>query len=270
MIKKTIDNFDLEKIADSGQIFRMNKNDDGSFCVISKDKFLKISQNKNKISFYCSKKDFKDYWEIFFDLKKDYKKIEKIIDKKDKFLSAAFSYGKGIRILNQDLFETIVSFIISQQNNIPKIKNTIEKMCKKLGKKIKDKETGVEFYAFPTPKKLSKLENLEGLSLGYRDKYIATFCQNLGKNEAILGQKFKNLSYEESKKELKNIFGVGEKVANCVLLFSLGFINAFPEDVWIKKVIKLKYNGKFPYKRYDDFLGIIQQYLFYFAKNTKI
>ena len=142
MIKKRLTNFNLEQIADSGQIFRMNKQSDGSYDVISKDKFLKIEENKNgEFCFYCSQNDFDKYWHNFFDLEFDYSKILKNIDKNDEFLSDACKFGSGIRILRQDLFETIISFIISQQNNIPKIKNTIEKLCEKFGEAKKDKET---------------------------------------------------------------------------------------------------------------------------------
>lgn len=270
MIKKRLTNFNLEQIADSGQIFRMNKQSDGSYDVISKDKFLKIEENKNgEFCFYCSQNDFDNYWHNFFDLEFDYSKILKNIDKNDEFLSDACKFGSGIRILRQDLFETIISFIISQQNNIPKIKNTIEKLCEKFGEAKKDKETGIRYFAFPKAKDLCKLENLQGLSLGYRDKYISKFSESVYNKEFSLKDLEKEESLEICKKKLLSIYGVGEKVANCIVLFSLHKINAFPIDTWMKKVIEIKYNGRFPFEKYDGYLGIIQQYLFFYAKSLK-
>lgn len=269
MITKKLKNFNLKQIADSGQIFRMDMQEDESFHVISKDKFLKIKEVKNgEFCFYCSENDFNNYWYDFFDLGYDYSKILKNIDKNDTFLCDACKYGSGIRILRQDLFETIISFIISQQNNIPKIKNTINKLCEKFGTKKIDKETKIKYFSFPKPNDLCDLSTLCDLSLGYRDKYISTFAQS------ILNKTFnlKELENEESlkicKENLLSIYGVGEKVANCIVLFSLHKINAFPIDTWMKKVIETKYNNNFPYEKYDGYLGIIQQYLFYYARNS--
>ncbi|MGI6681019.1 MAG: DNA glycosylase [Bdellovibrionota bacterium] len=165
MIIKKIKNLNLEEIAESGQIFRMNKNKDNSFNIISKDKFLKVKEAKSgEFHFYCERKEFENYWKNFFDLETDYSKILSLIDKNDKFLYEASKAGSGIRILRQDLFETIISFIISQQNNIPKIKNTIEKLCKKFGELKEDKETGCKFFAFPKAKDLRNIKDLQGLS----------------------------------------------------------------------------------------------------------
>ncbi len=270
MIVKNFPNFNLKQIANSGQIFRMNECPDGSFNIISQNKFLKaIQKTEKQICFFCTQKDFDSYWYDFFDLKTNYQKIINCVDKKDLFLSEAVEYGAGIRILRQDLFEVIISFIISQRNNIPKIKSTIEKICKKFGKEKQDKETGIKYYTFPTKEKLSNLEELQGLSLGYRDKYISKFSESLCVKNFSL-EKLKNQkSINVQKEMLKSIYGVGEKVANCVLLFALHDIEAFPIDRWIKKIIEEQYNGDFPFEIYSKVGGVIQQYLFNYVITKK-
>lgn len=270
MILKNISNFNLKQIACSGQIFRMKECEDGGFFINSKDKFLKaIQKDKRMIQFFCSEEDFNSYWSIFFDLKTNYKKIIDRADKQDLFLQNAIEYGSGIRILKQDLFESIISFIISQRNNIPKIKNTIEKICRKFGTEKEDKETGIRYYTFPNAENLSTQEELQGLSLGYRDKYISKFSESIC-NKSFSLEKLSSLkSYEDSKEMLMSIYGVGEKVANCVLLFGLHKIEAFPIDTWIKKIIENQYKNNFPFKKYAGIGGVIQQYLFYYITNKK-
>ena len=144
-----------------------------------------------------------------------------------------------------------------------------QELCEKFGEAKKDKETGTRYFAFPKAKDLCKLENLQGLSLGYRDKYISKFSESVCNKEFSLKDLEKEESFEMCKKKLLGIYGVGEKVANCIVLFSLHKINAFPIDTWMKKVIEIKYNGRFPFEKYDGYLGIIQQYLFFYAKSLK-
>ena len=178
MIIKIEDDFDLEKIAESGQCFRFNRCGDG-YSVVAGDKYLFVKKAGDSMyDFSCSKEEFEEFWKNYFDLATSYCGIRKLIDRKeDGYLYDAAEYGKGIRILRQDPWEMLISFIISQRKNIPAIKASIEKLCALAGKKIATDPEGNDIYSFPTPKELSKatIEELAGCSLGYRDKYVRPF-----------------------------------------------------------------------------------------------
>lgn len=262
---KDINNFDIEQIANSGQVFRVTKEEEG-YRFLSKDKSIYINQKNNNISFNCSLEDYKDYWEEYFDLNTNYEDILNKINSNDEFLQKCYFYGNGIRILKQDLFETIISFIISQRKSIPAIKSCIETLCKKFGK-LQIDVYGKKYYSFPTYEDLKEisLNDLQGLSLGYRDKYIYQLIRDLYSNQLNLIRLKKNTK-EEQEKKLLEIYGVGKKVMNCISLFSLHNLNAFPIDIWIQRILDEKYEGTFPYKEYQ---GLLQQYIFFYALNHK-
>ncbi len=261
--------FDALSTLDCGQIFRFKPYKNG-FIVLSKDKGAIIYTHNDKTTIECNEQD-KDYFINFFDLDRDYKAICESAKKENlEILSSAVDNAKGIRILNQDKVETLFSFIISQNNNIPRIKGIIEKLCTALGEK---KELfGVEYYSFPTAKKMAEMELkfYQDIGLGYRAKYIKNLAECI--NNGLNIEKLSTLSTQELRKQLTSILGVGNKVADCVMLFGYHKTDSFPVDTWIEKVYRedIKGNIKDRIKiadelsnRFKENAGYYQQYLFY-------
>ena len=267
---------DMKKIADSGQIFRFNVYDD-EFSLVAGDKLLFIKEDKNGYILSCSEKEFNEFWLDYFDLSLDYGDFEKNIPETDVFLKDAAKYSYGIRILNQDKWEMLISFIISQRKSIPAIKSSIEKLAKVYGKKIdmkipefiKNIDADTEFYTFPTPKELANadIEALNACSLGYRSPYIEASAKAVYRKDIDLNA-IDSLDDEELLKALMSLKGVGIKVANCVALFGYHRIAAFPIDVWIKRMIDEHYDGEFPLELYKGYVGVIQQYIFYYGRES--
>ncbi|KIR03381.1 hypothetical protein P261_02196 [Lachnospiraceae bacterium TWA4] len=241
------DYLSLEQIADSGQVFRWQKLEDGRYKILSADKMVIAYQQGNEVTI-----DSEDsYWENYLILQTDYKKIIDSIDSFDTYLSEAAKVGRGIRILRQDFWEMLVSFIISQNNNIPRIKKTIERLCESFGQE-KD-----GYYAFPTREELLD-KDLSDMGLGYRQKYL----------EKLIIE-YPGIDFTNHHKALLSIVGVGEKVASCVELFGLHDLSAFPVDTWMKKVQINQYKGNFSLEHYKEFAGVIQQYLFYYIRREE-
>ena len=263
------DDFDLLKIAESGQCFRFNKSGDG-YSVVSGDKYLFVKKvGDYDYDFDCSKEDFDSYWKTYFDLDTSYKGIRGLIDRdEDEYLYNAAEYGQGIRILVQDPWEMLISFIISQRKNIPAIKASIEKLCALAGKKIATDAEGKDVYSFPTPKELSKvsMEDLAACSLGYRDKYVHRAAMDVASGVCDL-EAFRGLDDEKLMQKLLELYGVGVKVANCEILFGYHRLDAFPKDVWINRVLEQKYPGVFNFDKYAPYNGVMQQYLFFYSRN---
>ena len=267
---------DMKKIADSGQIFRFNVYDD-EFSLVAGDKLLFIKEDKNGYILSCSEKEFNEFWLDYFDLSLDYGDFEKNIPETDVFLKDAAKYSYGIRILNQDKWEMLISFIISQRKSIPAIKSSIEKLAKVYGKKIdmkipefiKNIDADTEFYTVPTPKELANadIEALNACSLGYRSPYIEASAKAVYRKDIDLNA-IDSLDDEELLKALMSLKGVGIKVANCVALFGYHRIAAFPIDVWIKRMIDEHYDGEFPLELYKGYAGVIQQYIFYYGRES--
>lgn len=267
---------DMKKIADSGQIFRFNVYDD-EFSLVAGDKLLFIKEDKNGYILSCNEKEFNEFWLDYFDLSLDYGDFEKNIPETDVFLKDAAKYSYGIRILNQDKWEMLISFIISQRKSIPAIKSSIEKLAKVYGKKIdmkipefiKNIDADTEFYTFPTPKELANadIEALNACSLGYRSPYIEASAKAVYRKDIDLNA-IDSLDDEELLGALMSLKGVGIKVANCVALFGYHRIAAFPIDVWIKRMIDEHYDGEFPLELYKGYAGVIQQYIFYYGRES--
>lgn len=267
---------DMKKIADSGQIFRFNVYDD-EFSLVAGDKLLFIKEDKNGYILSCNEKEFNEFWLDYFDLSLDYGDFEKNIPETDVFLKDAAKYSYGIRILNQDKWEMLISFIISQRKSIPAIKSSIEKLAKVYGKKIdmkipefiKNIDADTEFYTFPTPKELANtdIEALNACSLGYRSPYIEASAKAVYRKDIDLNA-IDSLDDEELLEALMSLKGVGIKVANCVALFGYHRIAAFPIDVWIKRMIDEHYDGEFPLELYKGYAGVIQQYIFYYGRES--
>lgn len=253
---------DLDLTLDCGQAFRWKKQEDGSWSGVVKGVFLNISKADDTVLLRnTTKENFENIWLDYFDFNKDYVKICDTL-KQDSLLAPTVDEYYGIRILNQDSWEALCSFVISQQNNIKRIKGIISRLCKAYGDEVKS-----GFYSFPSAEKLSSLTvaDFEELGMGYRAKYLEKLSKDVAGGKIDL-EKIKTLTLDEARKELLNIYGVGIKVANCALLFGFGFYDAFPVDVWMKRVMEYYPDG-LP-ECFDGIGGIAQQYLFHWARNN--
>ena len=272
-----INNLNLDKIYDSGQVFNWYKEKDGSFTIISKDRLINLKHGKNDI--LKTKYDkFDEFWENYFDLNKDYNEIFKTFPKDDIHLEKALEYGSGLKLLNQDIFEIIITFIISANNNMKRIRSSIHKLSKNYGKFLKT-VNNTDYYSFPTADVLSSLsvEDLRKMGVGYRDKYIKKSAQMIVNEEVDLDQVNK-LPIDKARNVLKKLYGVGNKVADCILIFGSNKTEAFPVDTWVKKVLNHYYSidsknakklRKFSKNHFGPYAGYAQQYLFYYIKETK-
>lgn len=281
-IIKNQDSFKLKDIFECGQCFRWNEEEDGTYTGIFKENVINIEQKKNQIIFKgICKKDIKETVIKYFDLKRDYKKIKKELSKIDENMEASIKNGAGIRILNQDLWETIISFIISANNNIPRIKGIIERLSKAYGKEIK--YNGKSYYTFPTPEQLENVsvEEYRKLGLGFRDKRLYETTQMVLEKKVDLEDLYKEKDTKKVREELLKLAGVGPKVADCILLFStLERFDVFPIDVWVRRVMNELYIKekdetkvskrkieKLAEEKFGNLEGIAQQYLFYWIRS---
>ncbi len=277
IILSDFDSFDIEEILECGQCFRFNKIDEKHYKIIAFNKVLNIKQENNKVEFYpCNKKDFENIWINYFDLNTDYMKIKEELSKNDDVLKEAIEYAGGIRILKQDTFECLISFIISQNNRIPMIKKVIENISCKYGNKLEE-----NIYAFPTLEQLLNATNeeLKECKTGFRAKYIIDAVEKV-KNKTVNIDEFPKLSTEELKENLMQIKGVGIKVADCVILFSNSRMEVFPTDVWVKRVMEYFYFDKYiinikeihklANEKWGNYAGYAQQYLFHYARQKGI
>lgn len=265
IIIENYNNFDIIKTFECGQCFRWTRQDDGSYVGVVKNKVITVYQENNKIIFKnLSNSDSKIKIQEYFDLDRDYESINKDLSKIN-FIGDAMRYSQGIRILKQDPWEALISFIISQNNNIPRIKKIIEIFCKKFGKKIID-----SYFEFPKIDDLKdiSIEDLADLRCGFRDKYIMDAILKI-KNQEIILDNLYNLNIDEARKELIKIKGVGPKVADCVLLYGFSKTDSFPTDIWIKKTMDKFFKEGLP-KIKKEYLGIVQQYIYYYARNNKL
>lgn len=269
--------FEPEHIFECGQCFRWNKDSDGSYTGVVKDKILNVKKVNETIIFKnTNKEDFNEIWVDYFDLNRNYGNLKsKITDKK---LENIIDFGKGIRILNQDEWEILISFIISANNRILMIKRVIENLSRSYGKYLGDYK-GKKYYSFPTVEELNSLreEDLRLMKTGFRAKYIKDASKKVSSNKDWL-YNLKDLPYNIALEEIKNIKGVGDKVGNCILLFSMNKYEAFPVDVWMKRIMEKVYNingkpeeiRKKSEKMFGEYSGFVQQYLFYYASQGKL
>ena len=261
MIEISLDHFDIKQIAESGQCFRWKVLGESAAEIIAFDRILTIERKGDKLLLDCSEEDFKNIWQQYFDLDTDYSQIERLIaESGDAHLKKAYSRGSGIRILRQELFETTVTFLISQNNNIPRIKKSLELICEKGGFKLINSDRG---YRLPKPSEVSPEFFLDrSLGLGYRNVYLYELYEFINENPSWLSE-LQSMDYVTARKELLKRKGIGPKVADCICLFSLHHIDAFPIDTHVKQLLDKYYKGNFDYEHYKGFAGIIQQYLFY-------
>ncbi|MBU3877382.1 8-oxoguanine DNA glycosylase [Faecalicatena sp. AGMB00832] len=256
--------FDIGQICESGQCFRMRPLQSGTYEVIAGDKYLKITQDGNECIFHCDEMVFEDFWKHYFDLDTQYEQYREKINPRDQYLKNAAEFGCGIRILNQDLWEMIVSFLISQQNNIMRIRRCIQNICERYGEKLEAAD-GTVYYGFPKAEALAclKEDELKDCNLGYRSKYVVRTARSVVNGEFSLDQ-VRSMSYQKAKEELLKLFGVGVKVADCICLFALHQLEAFPVDTHINQALKKHYPKGFPKRRYKGCEGVMQQYIFYY------
>ena len=277
MITKHIEFFDPVKIADSGQAFRIHPIDDTHTELLAYGKYLQIaSLGGDDYAFSCSEQEFNDVWQEYFDLSFDYKAAIYDTDKDDEFLQASIRYGYGIRILRQEVFETVISYIISQRRSIPSITTCVDRLCELSGDKVVPPVLGEPFvkplkdvyYSFPTVKQASSLtaDKIDGIGAGYRTAYILSAVEDF-RSGKLVPDSMNELNDDELFSVLTGMYGVGTKVANCVMLFGFHRVGRFPVDVWIKRIEDKYYDGHFDAERYPQTAGILQQFMFYYIRN---
>ena len=268
MIMTIRDDFDLDKIAESGQCFRferLNPQEElPAYRILADDKCLYITAlGDQRYELDCREADFEDFWQDYFDLRENYGVIRARIDKaSDPFLNTAAENEKGIRILRQDPWEMLITFIISQNRNIPAIKRSVEMLAAACGQ-AKTDSRGRSYYAFPAPEAVARLsqDQLSDCKLGYRCKYISAAAAAVLEGCIDLAS-LKNADTETAINTLTDLYGVGRKVASCVALFGLHHVDAFPIDVWVKRILAQEYPDGYPYEKYSPYNGIYQQYMF--------
>lgn len=263
------DDLDLGRIGESGQCFRWEALAGGTWRIPHRGRRLYITAIQDGLyDLDCTRREFESLWRDYFDLDTDYRSIrERISREKDPFLWEAARAQRGIRILRQDPWEALVSFIISQNRNIPAIRRSVELLCRAAGKTCTDRQ-GESFYAFPEPEAVLALTDadLDACRLGYRAKYVRAAAQAAAEGSLDLGM-LSEAPAEEAMAALTGLYGVGIKVASCAVLFGLHRLDAFPVDVWMRRVLAAEYPNGYPKDAYSPYNGVYQQYLFAYSRS---
>lgn len=279
-ILRKVKDFDLEQTLECGQCFHYVKFGAQHYGISARGHFLEISQEEEQVIFHnITENEYLGIWKDYFDMERDYGAIKRILLEKDGRLSEAVESLGGVHILNQDFFETLISFILSQNNHIPRIKQLVAALSKNYGTYLCTCH-GEDFFTFPEAKTLMQIseEELRAARTGFRAPYILDACRLVEQRE-ICPERIQKMCDEEARRYLMKIKGVGEKVANCVLLFGAGRRSAFPVDVWIKRIMEEVYFQKAASKEdimlwaeeiFGEYGGYAQQYLFYYGKKMKI
>ncbi|GAA0117239.1 DNA-3-methyladenine glycosylase family protein [Clostridium senegalense] len=278
IVLKDVENFELKDIFDCGQCFRWNKTKDNTYIGVAYNKVIEIEKEGNNVIIHNSNlKDFNEIWCEYFDLKRNYSKIKEEL-KKDPILDTAVAFGEGIRILKQEPFEILISFIVSANNRIPMIKRAINNISKKYGNELEYK--GEKYYSFPSVDRLieASQEEIEEMGVGFRAKYIVDSVDKVYNNVYNL-EEIKSMDDDECHEGLKQFNGVGPKVADCIMLFSMQKYSSFPVDVWVKRAMQHFYVAPdvslpkirmFARDKFGNLAGFAQQYLFFYARENKI
>ncbi len=280
VVIENITDFNPKHIFECGQCFRWNLEEDNSYTGVAFNRVINVSQEGNKVYLKnCNMNDFNEIWYEYFDLGTDYSKIKDELKVMDEYLKEATKFGEGIRILKQDSWEMIISFIISSNNRIPMIKRAIDNLSQKYGDFIEE-FNGKKYYSFPTANQLkdASVEDIRACQTGFRDKYIkSTVDYVIETNQQV--DEYKKLSTDECIKTLCKFNGVGPKVADCIALFGMQKIDTFPVDVWVKRVMQEFYVSEelslpkirvYAVDKFGDLAGYAQQYLFYYARELGI
>lgn len=272
--------FRLKDIFTCGQAFRWKRLSDGSYLNIAHGRVLRIFKKDGEVVFCgTNQRDFEHIWQDYFDFNCNYEAIQQELGK-DEILRLAIEYGRGIRILNQDPYETIITFIISANSHIPRIMSSVEKICEHYGTFLGN-YWGQDCYSFPSPHRLSQVDPAQLREIGkvgYRDRYIVQTSQMIASGEVCL-ETIAKMERREARKALLQLPGVGEKVADCILLFAFRHKDSFPVDVWIGRVMEKLYVGK-PISRrevadvgrkiFGEYAGVANQYLFYYGREHQL
>ncbi|MBM6861140.1 8-oxoguanine DNA glycosylase [Clostridium saudiense] len=292
IIIEGVKDFNIKQILECGQCFRWERISDTNYIVVAYRRVIEIVQDGDNVTIYNTNlKDFNEIWKNYFDLDTDYSILKEELAK-DETLRKSVEFGYGIRILNQDPFEMLISFIVSARNSIPSIMKTIKKMSEKWGDEISYK--GTKYYAFPTPEQFkdATLDEIKETGASFRSKYIFDTISKVNaaieaKNNGTLTEELKifdleyikSLPTDECHIALQNFMGVGAKVADCIMLFSMEKKSAFPVDVWVKRAmihfyvapdVSLNKIRVFGRDKFGELSGLAQQYLFYYARENNI
>lgn len=261
---KNIYPFDLSQTLDCGQSFRWRQNADSSFTGVVRGKVATVSYSDKTLTVYENGDENEKLWREYFDLDLDYADIKAKLSAMHPVLKEASAYAGGIRILHQEPFEALITFIISQNNNIGRITGIVERLCENFGEKIDDTH-----YAFPTAQRLAQLspDDLSPIRAGFRHRYIIDAAQKVYNGEIDL-ERLRTIEYADAQKELMKITGVGIKVADCVLLYGLHRLSSFPLDVWMKRAMAVLFDGM-KGDEFGEFGGIAQQYIFHYSRMHK-
>lgn len=273
-----VENFELDHIFECGQCFRWNKQSNGNYIGVAYGKVIEVEKKDTQVKIYnISEEEFKKLWCDYFDLKRDYTVIKEKFQE-DPLLKKSVDFGHGIRLLQQEPFELTLSFIISANNRIPMIKRAINKLSEKWGEEIEYK--GEIYYTFPEPYALeaASIEDIESCGLGFRAKYVKDTVHKIYTGEIDL--EFIKLQEDDiCHEELKKLSGIGPKVSDCIMLFSMQKYSAFPVDVWVKRAMQFFYLAPdvslpkiraFARDKFQNTAGFAQQYLFYYARENNI
>lgn len=260
----TVAQMDIAKTFDCGQCFRFNRQDDGSYLGTAFGRTVKLWQENERVYIDAPECDL-TIWHSFFDLELDYAAITEGFYHGE-YMEKCIDFGRGIRILRQDKWEALCSFIISQCNNIPRIKGIVEALCKNFGEPID--YLGQVHYSFPTAERIARLDESELAIIrsGYRANYISCAARAVCSGE-INFDELDIMDHKTALKAVLGIRGVGVKVANCFILFGLHKMEAFPIDVWMKKALKENFEAGFDHRVFGDYAGLAQQYIFYYARS---
>lgn len=258
------EHFSPGQICRSGQCFRMEQTGERTYEVTAGGRYLRLEENAGGEVRFCCGAEAMGFWSSYFDLDADYGAFIRCIDENDAYLSRAAAFGGGIRILRQELWEMILSFLISQQNHIPRIRKNIKFLAEQYGER-RTAEDGTGFFCFPSPEDLRDVteEELRAAKLGYRSRYICETTRSVLEGDVRL-EEIAVMGYPEARRELMKLAGVGGKVADCICLFALHHLEAFPVDTHISRVLREQYPEGFPSERYEGFQGVLQQYIFYY------
>lgn len=276
---KNVKDFDLEQTLECGQCFNFEKLGENEYAVVFKNRLLHVRQKDDVLMLLNCMEEDREMWNNYFDLDRDYGKIKSFLLEKEPRLKESIEKNPGVRILNQEFYEMLISFIISQNKNITHIKQIIRMISERYGELLGE-INGRKYYGFPSIPELGKLteEHFLECKTGFRAPYLKCAVDTLNSGELDL-EKISEMTEEEVRESLLKIKGVGEKITNCVLLFGLGFRDAFPVDVWIKRIMEDMYFEKetsieviqkFAKEKFGEYGGYAQQYLFYYAREKKI
>ncbi|WP_195986844.1 DNA-3-methyladenine glycosylase 2 family protein [Clostridium sp. D53t1_180928_C8] len=292
IVLENVKDFNIKQILECGQCFRWEKISDINYIIVAYRRVIEVIQEGSTVTILnTDMNDFNEIWKNYFDLDVNYEEVKEELSK-DELLKKSVEFGYGIRILNQDPFEMLISFIISARNSIPSIMKTIKKISERWGDRIEYKDN--IYYAFPTPEQLKEasLEEVKETGASFRSKYIIDTIEKVNaaldaKNDGELTEELeqfdleyiKSLPVDECHKALQNFMGVGAKVADCIMLFSMSKHSAFPVDVWIKRAmihfylapdVSLNKIRVFGREKFGELAGLAQQYLFYYARENNI